>query len=202
MKKRLKFDPETHTYTLNGDSIPSVTEICSTLNAYSGVSPALLMQAAQRGTQVHELTEMVDYGTPLEELPVTPEIAGYLQAYTRFKRDYSPEYILIEKAVFDDSLHYAGTLDRLAVIDGRETLIDFKTSSAATRRMKVSWACQLAAYANALEKPECRQWDVLLKKDGSYTIYPAEATAEAYDFMPFELFTTLLDINRILGGKK
>ena len=69
---RLVFDEEKHLYFYDGHIIPSVTEICSPLQSFDDVSPAVLQQAQRRGTQVHEYTQLIDYGVTAEELEVEP----------------------------------------------------------------------------------------------------------------------------------
>lgn len=87
MTQVLNFDSSTHTYTIGGRSVPSVTEIVGLLTAQrydSGTNQAVMRQAAQRGTLVHECTELIDYGIPLDEIEIVPELAPYVQAYVNF----------------------------------------------------------------------------------------------------------------------
>ena len=51
----LEFFPETHTYLYDGLMLPSVSRILGTKykNEYASVPPAVLDNAAQRGTAVH-----------------------------------------------------------------------------------------------------------------------------------------------------
>jgi hypothetical protein len=81
--------------------------------------------------------------------------------------DVKPEVVAVEKRVCSYRYSYAGTLDLLAVIQGRKVLIDWKASAGA------SAVYQLAGYALALE--ECgetvtRGATVILGEDGRYTM--------------------------------
>ena len=90
----IQFDEKSHTYTLDGVELPSVTHICRFLAYdYKSDKPWLAETAARRGTAVHEACALIDYGETPEE---TPEIAGYLKAYRRFLKDYRPDWELIE----------------------------------------------------------------------------------------------------------
>lgn len=59
----LTFDEASHTYTLDGIQLPSVTEV-TRFYAYDYKSdrPWLAEAAARRGTAVHEACALIDYG--------------------------------------------------------------------------------------------------------------------------------------------
>ena len=124
----ISFDPETHTYTIDGVEVPSVTTVCRFL-AYDQKSdkPWLARVAADRGTRVHEACAMIDYGEDPDE---DFEIAGYLKAYRRFLKDYRPDWEGIEYIAGDTLLGIAGTIDRFGTLyDGRTCILDIKTGS-------------------------------------------------------------------------
>ena len=203
----LVFNEDNHTYELDGRPLPSVTEILSILNDFSDVSPYVLAQAARRGTLVHEYCEMIDYGVDPNDLDIESDLVGYVQAYVNFLRDWNPTWSLIEQPVWTDA--YAGTLDRYGKIDGHLALVDIKTSSSAGRRQKIVWACQLSAYDEAmqmrLESGGCiahTQWDVQLKKDGTYTIHDRWESEDKYTFSADRVFPWCLNIYYILHGRK
>lgn len=121
------FDPNTHTYTVDGIRLPSVTEITRFLSFdYKSDKPWLAQIAAHRGTAVHEACMLIDYGEEPEE---TPETSGYLKAYRRFLADYQPEWELIEHPMGSIDLGYAGSLDRMGHMCGNRVLLDIKTGS-------------------------------------------------------------------------
>ena len=198
---RLVFDEEKHLYFYDGHIIPSVTEICAPLQSFDDVSPAVLQQAQRRGTQVHEYTQLIDYGIEPDELEVEPELAGYVLAYMRFLRDYKPEWDMIEQPLVSTAERYAGTLDRFGTIDGKPWLVDLKTTAQPKRPTLISWACQLEGYARMLECGAYHKADLQLKKDGTYKLYFSFSTQDKYDFDAADLFDRLLQINRILKGE-
>ena len=121
----LTFDEATHTYTLDGIQLPSVTEVtrfCA--YDYKSDRPWLAEAAARRGTAVHEACALIDYGEDPEE---TPEIAGYLKAYRRFLKDWKPEWKLIECPIADRNMKMAGTMDRFGIIHNAPAILDIKT---------------------------------------------------------------------------
>lgn len=197
---RLIFDEEKHQYSYDGHIYPSVTEICSPLQSFD-VNPAVLQQAQRRGTQVHEYCQLIDYGIEPDALEVEPELAGYVLAYMRFLRDYKPEWTMVEQPLVSTSSHYAGTLDRFGVIDGKPWLVDIKTTSQPKRPTLISWACQLEGYARMLKYAVYRRADLQLRKDGTYKLYYDFETQDKYGFDAIDLFDKLLQINKILKGE-
>lgn len=170
----LTFDEATHTYTLCGIRLPSVTEItrfCA--YDYKSDRPWLAEAAAIRGTAVHEACALIDYGEEPEE---TPEIAGFLKAYRRFLADYKPEWKLIEHPIGSILLGYAGTLDRFGTIDGAPAILDIKTG----QLHDAALSAQLTAYAELrqtetfLLPPEPALYALKLSNDGTYILKRVE----------------------------
>jgi hypothetical protein len=198
----LIFDPEKHTYKVDGKVLPSVTDICKPLVTFGEISQEVLRQAARRGSQVHEYAELIDYGVEANDLEVEPELVGYVTAYTRFLRDYKPEWLHIEKPLYSLDLGYAGTLDRFGLIDDEEVIVDIKTSSSANRATRIAWATQLTAYLALLNRPHAKRFNLWLKPDGTYQLISASKTEEKYSFKSSILFSMLLDLKHITGGSK
>jgi hypothetical protein len=198
----LIFHEENHTYELDGVKLPSVTEILSPFSGNDNISAATLQHAAHRGHLVHSYTELIDYGVPPEDIDIVPELAGYVSAYLRFLRDWGPTWELIEQPVHYGKA-YAGTLDRYGTIDDKPVLLDIKSTSGASRQQKVVWALQLEGYDWALP-PQFRKpvlhLDLLLKRDGKYTLYDAADTQKRYGFDSMELFDSCLHIHKARFG--
>lgn len=193
-----RFNPEDHSYFLDGEQLPSVTDICSLLSGRISVNDAVLQHAARRGTTVHELCELIDYDVFLEDIEVEPELAGYVLSYVRFLRDYKPEWKMVEQKLFSSGFGFAGTLDRYGTIDGKPTIVDIKTTEGASKATKIGWACQLAGYATLLGESEARLWILQLSKSGKYRIIQAEDVQSKYKFDAFALFHQLREIKQIL----
>lgn len=199
--KNLKFFDEGHRYELDGIELPSVSEISrfASREVYGNdISKYVLDKACERGTAVHKATEELDKTGKCE---ISPEYVEYLNAYVKFRKDFNiKEYTYIEKPLADEETGYAGTLDRVYVIDedfakavkkhcktdisnciGEYAIIDLKTSSTVKKQLA---QIQLPAYSNLL----CprfvfsqRSLDTVgflgilhLKKDGKYKLTPYE----------------------------
>ena len=112
MAKLIFFD-DTHTYTVDGEEFPSVSEISrfASREIYGEVSQFNLDNACSRGSAVHKATEILDkYG----KVECDEDIVPYIQAYVQFRKDFKiTDYEHIEKALAHEELKYAGTIDRI-----------------------------------------------------------------------------------------
>ena len=165
----LTFDEATHTYTLDGVQLPSVTEVtrfCA--YDYKSDRPWLAEAAARRGTAVHEACALIDYGEEPEE---TPEIAGYLKAYRRFLKDWKPEWELIEHPMGSLEAGYAGTLDRCGILNGGPAILDIKTGQLYDAALKAQLAGYYTLYDTTVKLcPDMRFYALKLSKDGTYEL--------------------------------
>ncbi len=116
------FTKEGHEYTLEGIHIPSVSELMSPILSDFEIDP----KYAEKGTAVHNLTELWDNGLYFPEL-ADDELVTYMLAYEDFHDTYDVEVIEMEEIVFNPTLLYAGRLDRLWKIRGISHITDLKT---------------------------------------------------------------------------
>lgn len=167
----LVFNAEEHRYTLDGEELPSVTEICRFLQVdiAANAKPWLRDQAADLGSRVHTWCMVHDYGD-LDLGDVEQDALPYVEAYIGFCRDYKPQWELIEHPMGNVELGFAGTLDRFGVIDGRPALLDIKTTS---KLHKEALSAQLMGYSLLLGKegllPEIC-YGLRLDKHGCYDL--------------------------------
>lgn len=116
---RLIFFDDTHTYTVDGEEFPSVSEISrfASREVYGEVSQFNLDNACSRGSAVHKATEILDkYG----KCECDEDIERYIRAYVQFRKDFGiKDYAHIEKPLAHEELKYAGTIDRIYNIDQR-----------------------------------------------------------------------------------
>lgn len=202
----LMFDEASHVYTLGGEELPSVTQICEPLTA--GKYPAgagVVEAAAARGTRVHELCALYDVDAMPDEFEA--ELAPYLQAWAAFCRDYRPTWEFIEHRMWGmvNGNGIAGTADRICVIDRARMVVDIKTAQSMDRASKVALCCQLEGYAQMATE---RGIDVFatglgvqLMKDGTYRIHDQRKIEEKYGFDSYQLLDSLRKIHKITKGK-
>lgn len=151
----IDFNEEKHEYSVDGEKVPSVSEILAPLSAdrYSQIDKFVLKNAAERGTAVHAATRAIDYGFAPEE---DFSISAYLKAYYMFLREVKPEWEMIEHIVgyvryAGDKPYYCGTIDRYGKIDGKPCVVDIKTYASLTTDAYISASCQTALYRDAIE---------------------------------------------------
>jgi hypothetical protein len=99
-------------------------------------------KAADRGTHVHSLAEQIVRGGEPE---VPEELAGHVNAYRGFLREWSPKFLAVEQMVCSLTHGYAGTCDAIADIAGERWLLDLKTGNG----VYAEAALQLSAYGAA-----------------------------------------------------
>lgn len=168
----LIFEAETHTYRVDGEVLPSVTQVlkAARLIDYSMIPQDILQAAAARGTAVHQTLEALDNGL-IDPNFVDPDIAGYVEAALRFYREANFEPTLVEYRNWHKNWRYAGTLDRIGLMGGCQTILDFKTGI-----LLPGHGLQLAGYLEMLPEPRrYRRIALQLNADGTYRIqeYPA-----------------------------
>jgi len=117
------FDPIAHQYYLNDRPVPSVTQVLR------AVLPGAAWSATQwhmdRGTAVHACAALIAQGKQFEH---DPAIAGQVAACRKFFAEVMPCVIDVEKQVFSECYQFAGTFDMTCLINGKTTIVDWKSS--------------------------------------------------------------------------
>lgn len=152
---QIDFDPVTHTYKIDGRILPSVTQVLESvgISDFSMVSPDVLRDAQQLGTDVHRLLELYDKGT-IDYDTVSDYIAPYLPPWVDFLETTGAKIIEIEKKVYCERYQYVGTLDRILEINGKLSVLDIKTGG-----NQLSHSIQTAAYLQAYNKDRRKKFD-------------------------------------------
>lgn len=180
MANILKFLDKRHIYELNGELVPSVSELSrfASREVYGDISQHTLDSAADRGKKVHDACENLDrYG----DCEADKEIVPYIKAYLSFHEEYQPEWVAIEKALGSKAMEFAGTLDRVGKIKGADGLVivDLKSSSVVQKALAL---IQLNGYKKLYEEnfgEEIKALYILhLQKDEKYKLieFPTDDT--------------------------
>lgn len=165
----LLFFDQGHKYTLDGEELPSVSELCRFISReiYADVTQWRIDQAAERGTAVHKACDALDkYGS----VDVDDGILPCVQAYLKFRQEHAAEWEKIEFSAYHPKNRYAGTIDRYGRLDGVLALLDIKTSY--TIHVPLCSA-QLNLYRRILSAngmPMDKLYILHLKKDSSYKL--------------------------------
>lgn len=187
----LLFDEKSHIYRLDGAEIPSVSKIMEPLKAsgYAGISEKTLARAADKGSSVHNSIEnWLKFG--IDDIP--EEHRPYFNGFLEWWNEYQPEVIASEVKTYHKLMRYGGTIDLLAYIGGKLTLVDFKTTY---RVMEKSCGVQLEAYAQALASHgiTVEAKNILhLQKDGKWG-YPEFPAKDAVRWRVFSALKCVYD---------
>lgn len=162
----IDFDATTHTYTLDGKRLPSVTQIIKAVLPYD-FGPGVGDWHMQRGTATHHGCRLLDEGR-LDWSTVDPEIEPRIRAWEKFRRDWPAELVANERQLASAKYGYAGTLDRMFDRAG-QIVADIKNSVSPQVRL------QLAAYSLLWTEngggKVCQAVAVELDKSGTYSCH-------------------------------
>jgi hypothetical protein len=138
---------------------PSVTTI---LNAYPqsqhltrwiadqgwNESQRIKSEAGERGTNVHRAIEVLLMEEALQQQAYSLEEWWKISTFVDWFHDTNPEILATEIALFSKKYKFAGRVDCIAKIDGKITVIDWKTSGS----LYEHYPLQFASYAQAVEE--------------------------------------------------
>jgi hypothetical protein len=155
----LTFEEQGHVYRWNGTIVPSVTSILKPISGMDQIPEFRLEPARRRGNYVHRMTQLYD--------------EGRLDEATMARTEYDCEWFEIEKMGYSEQFGFAGTWDRLGLVNTLPSLIDVKTAL----EDSPSWGVQTAAYRQILieRAPSAallERMTVQLAPDGTYQLIP------------------------------
>lgn len=193
----LQFFDKGHVYMLDGERLPCVSDLCRFLHReiYKEAPIWQLEAAADRGTKVHEATELLDKAGRAE---IEDDYLPYLEAYAKFRREHEVVWELTEHPDYHPEHRYAGTIDRYGTVDGIATLVDLKTTY---QVYKPLCSASLNLYRLILEargKPVEKLMIIHLKKDGTYRLVHFDFD----DSVPMALITLHTALKRRKRGKQ
>ncbi len=188
----LTFHDATHRYMLDGEFVPSVTQVIkdNRLSAdFSHVNRDVLERNRAIGVAVHAAAHYFDEGD-LDESSVDPDVRPYLEAWKAFVYERKVEMLALEQRVADPVYRLAGTIDRIARVPGisGELVIDIKKGDpkdAGANYQTAAYAL-LAANLGIIAKPFLiERWSVQLHPERAvpYTVSPYRSSADRRIFL-------------------
>lgn len=167
------FDPTQHTYELNGTYLSGITELLQRqlfTNEYANIPKAILQQAADYGTSVHQSCEDFDSQWINDG---TQEVQDYIELCTTHNLTHEAS----EYTVTDFS-NYASNIDKVyRITDNTFNLADLKTYGKMTpeKLEKARWQLSIYAYLFELQNKKAKARELYIlhirnkqKKDGSF----------------------------------
>jgi hypothetical protein len=125
------FDEASHTYTLDGLKLPSVTGILAPIKPdFSMVPPDVLEAKRAFGIAVHTACEWDD-DAELDDDCTDAAVMGCVRAWRAFRQATGCEIHANEQRLYHPGLRFAGTLDRFARLKELGNgfwILDIKTS--------------------------------------------------------------------------
>lgn len=152
IKSSVLFDKDTHTYTTpEGVRLQGITGIIERQlfpDKYSGVPEYVMKRAAERGSFVHEVCELVD------DLDIDHE-SEEARNYQKIKESYGLQYEASEYLVSDNE-HFASCIDKVyRESDSEFSLGDIKTTYKLDKEY-VRWQLSIYAYLFEKQNPGCK----------------------------------------------
>jgi len=147
------------------DGYTRVTEILQPYTNFSMILPAVLANAADRGTRVHKFCELINCGLFVGD--IDSDCVPYVDSYERWFDANVDTVLYTEQRINSEDLKLTGQIDAIAKLkNGELAIIDIKTPALPSK----SWALQTAAYAHLvsseLQLHGCKRICVMAKKTG------------------------------------
>ena len=177
----IEFLEKEHIYLKDGMIIPSVSEILHFIfpDKYKNVPKNILNKKANYGTKVHEAIEKLEKDGQLDigQLNIYQKIA--IDQYIKLKNTFDIK-VLEQEQIISYEYEYCGRFDMIAIVDGKKSLCDIKTTSILDTEY-LSW--QLSYYELAYGKKFEELYAIWLpKKDlGRIVIIERKSKKELLD---------------------
>lgn len=150
IKSQVVFNPDEHTYMLGDKELSGITSVIGRQlfpDKYRDVPEDVLRKAAERGTMIHSICELVD------DMGITHD-SDEAQGYKELKDDWGLRYECSEYLVSDNE-HYASCIDKVYRENDTDfTLGDIKTTYVLDKEY-VRWQLSIYAYFFELQNPGC-----------------------------------------------
>lgn len=182
----LTFNAETHAYYLDGERVPSVTQLTGIFGPdpiQEGDPVELTMEAAaDRGTTLHGYIEHRLNGGTREEYELPDSYGAYADGVDLFLAEHELEPMLVESPLHGEAegVRFAGTPDFVGLFDGVLAVLDWKFV-AQVQKTKVG--AQLNGYMSLCLCNDVfpdALYCVQFLLDGTYRLYPTGTLADSF----------------------
>ena len=164
-----------------------VTSILGPWADFDAIPPAVLANAARRGTAFHAAAAAYARGLfPI----VDADFAGFFESFTHWFDRYVKKVYFVEEELIDEVLGFGGHPDiGLQLIDGRNMVVDWKTPAVASG----SWPLQVSAYLHLANKKYDGLFGGCMALQPHKSGGPAKATVYNYSHNHFAIFLSALN---------
>lgn len=171
------FEDEGHVYRdASGIFVPSLTQILKLqgLSDYSGIDPAVLENAARRGTEVHALAAAWNTYGACDPTWITEETQPYFDAYMAFLRDThfkpDPEWTECSMIATLNGFKFGVAPDAHGTVGREKWLVEFKCTATRQKSWSIQTALQECAIYNSNHCGRVRRFALMLMKTRKYSL--------------------------------
>lgn len=208
-KDKLKYVSKAHRrYKLSDGKtiVPGATTITGLLNkpylvkwannlGLEGIdSSTYTDEAAKTGTLAHAMIQADLQGMEIDRDQYSPIQVSLAEnaalSFFEWKKQHRIEPIYCEEPFVSDKLRYGGTVDCYCLLDGRPTLLDFKTG----KKIYEEYFVQLAAYAKLLRENDLPVAEIRILRVGKDETEGFEERSVSDTRKWFEIFRHLLEV--------
>ena len=169
MSHPFRFESVTHSYVLDGQRVPSITQM---LKQCGLVDDRWWTDASrERGTHVHTLTAMYDLGALTDVPGCTSRYKGWLQAHVLALGILQPELLQVEVPRVHPIYQFGGRPDREIKYQGRVGVLEVKSGAEEPgHAVQTALQCLLVAPIYHLPPQSLVRLCLYLKADGWFRV--------------------------------
>jgi len=184
-----------------GVPIFSIEELKSQIEEGSKAHTKFKDKAADLGTQVHDWAEQyilfelkINKEKPVIKKDFDERVKNGILAFLQWVDEHKIKFIASERLIYSKKYKYCGILDCKAKVDGKLTLVDFKTSN----YMAIEYFAQVSAYAFADEEESGDEYDhcLILKFNKETGDFETKERNRDEMIEDFKAFRGLLEVKK------
>lgn len=177
----IEFDSDGHRYFVNGDLVPSVTQV---IRDAGMIDDRYFTEYHRwRGSEAHKAIATWNRAGNIDRRKVDPKIRPYLEGALKWMKDMGFTPMFVEERRYDSLWNVCGTADLIGYFKGShpvvDTFVDWKSND--HRMGQATTRYQLAAYGHMFDpKGIFRRIEVVIGPDGNYgpvNSFPVETYA-------------------------
>lgn len=190
---KLKFDKEKHEYSVGNKKVLSVTTVLPDIPEHL-IYKQFFIDATHRGTRVHEHVDTINKYYIKKNKILSSDLCSncletdkpYVNSYIKFLKAHRPEMLLSEKKMFHTELFYAGTVDLVAVIKGKLSILDVKTTTKIAPYAKLQLAAYVYMYNFCYPERKAFNRYIIHLQEKNYRLVPYTVKTLEDDFEIFQ----------------
>jgi len=171
------YDDDRHEYTTDaGVRVPSITQVIKLagFSDFSGIDPAVLENAARRGTEVHALAAAYNQFGEVDPAWVSEECEPYFNSYMKFLAEsgYKPDPQWTEVPIIANvcGMLIGVTPDSHGTLGRYKAVVELKCTASREPYWSIQTAIQECAIYKSNRCGRVRRHALILKKDGTYRL--------------------------------